>query len=108
VETLCPKCKREIPWHKLRGEMSCPHCNASLSARTLGPVVAAIVLWTLADIPIKLFIYGTLGDSGIGLLSRIVASGLVGWVILHLIVGGFAKVEERPLSNNSLEADREA
>jgi len=107
VEAKCPKCNQSIPWHKLRAEMSCPHCSAPLSAYTLGPAVGAIVLWTLADIPIRLFLFALLGDSDIGFMARTVVSGLAGWGILALVFGGFTKVGERSLSNNALEADRE-
>jgi len=51
-------------------------------------------------------LYSQFGKSDIVVLARAIVSGLVGWGILSVVVGGFTRVEA--LSNNELETDREA
>ena len=105
VQASCPRCKGGLPWQKLRSEFSCPHCEASLTAHRIGPIIAAIILWTIADIPVVAILYSQFGKSDIVVLARAIVSGLVGWGILSVVVGGFTRVEA--LSNNKLEMDRE-
>ena len=91
----CPKCRRPIAWSKLRSQFACPHCEAPLTARTTGPLIAAIILWTIVEIPIKFIVYQILGDGDASFVVWAIASGVVGWCILSLVVGGFSTVEQR-------------
>jgi len=96
MNALCPNCKASISWWKLRGEFTCPRCASLLSAKTTGPFIVTIVLWILADIPVKLFLFETFGtESLIGLFARVVVSGAVGWGLAFLIVGSFSTVTAR-------------
>jgi hypothetical protein len=62
----------------------------------LGSYIAAITLWIVADIPVKFLLFGWLGtDSTIGFIARTLASGLVGWGILSMVVGEFCTVTRR-------------
>lgn len=92
----CPNCKKAISWWKLRDEFACPYCASNLSAKTTGAFTATIVIWILADIPVKLSLYEALGSDGYaGLLARTAVSGVIGWTLAFFIVGRFSTITER-------------
>ncbi|HEV8247183.1 MAG TPA: hypothetical protein VGP93_15505 [Polyangiaceae bacterium] len=43
----------------------------------------------------KFLLFEHFGESDIGVLARIIASGIVGWGLLSVIVGAFSTVEGR-------------
>lgn len=92
----CPSCKNPICWAKLSKSFACPACGIALSANTFGPSVFAIALWVVADIPVKGALYQFMGfELWPGVILRALASGLVGFGLLSIIVGGFSKVSLR-------------
>ena len=96
MSVVCPNCKTSLSWWKLKSEFSCPQCARTLSAKITWPLIATLVLWTIADIPVKLVAFELFGSEGLtGILARAIASGLVGYVLAYLIVGNFSSVTER-------------
>jgi hypothetical protein len=67
-----------------------------LKARVAGPWVATIVLWSVAEIPLRAAMPAPDGLAGLGLvLVRSLISFGIGFVIGSVIVGSFAEVSER-------------
>ena len=96
MTTLCPNCKKAVLWWRLRSEFSCPNCASPLSAKTNKAFIATVVLWILADIPVKLFLFAAFGtESLIGVFARTLVSGIVGWVLASIIVGRFSTITAR-------------
>lgn len=96
MNAVCPNCKKTLSWWKLRSEFTCPHCTTPLSAKTTGAFIATIVLWILADIPVKLVLFETFGTESLtGLFARVFVSGAVGWGLAFLIVGSFSTITAR-------------
>ncbi len=92
----CPKCQGALSWWKLRDEFACPHCAASLSANTTKAFVAVIVLWVIADIPVRAIAFVAFGyDGALALAVRIIASGAVGVLIAHFVGGSLSTVAVR-------------
>jgi len=59
--------------------------------------VVVIILWVIADIPVKFIILETFGyDGAMALAARVIGSGAVGWLIANLVVGNFSTVAVRP------------
>lgn len=93
MAAYCPKCGSAVPSSILKGAFSCPSCSVALSANTGGPWVAAIVLWILADIPVKYFLYDRFGfDSFGGVVARVVVSGLIGLGIIAFVLRQFSTI----------------
>jgi len=89
----CPECKKPISWWKVRSSFSCPSCGRELAAKVTGPTIAAIVIWIVADIPLKVVLYSALGNNGyLPFLVRTVLSGLLGVVLLATAIGQFSEV----------------
>ena len=99
MNALCLNCNKELSWWKLRNEFNCPHCDKPLSANTSRSFIGLIVVWILADIPVKLFFYATLGtDSFIANFARAIVSGAVGCVLAYIILGRFSTISVRHVS----------
>ena len=93
MSATCPACQASISWTKLKKAFTCPACGVELTAKTVAPWVATIVLWTAIDFPIKAFLYAQMGiDSISALLVRVLVDVVVGFSIAYFIVGGFSTV----------------
>jgi hypothetical protein len=67
-----------------------------LKARVAGPWVATIVLWSVADIPLRAALPAPDGLAGLGLvLFRSLISFGIGFIIGSVVVGSFGEVSER-------------
>jgi uncharacterized protein (DUF983 family) len=92
----CPKCQGALGWSQLRGEFACPHCNTPLTANTTRAFVVFIILWIIADIPVRFIVFETFGyDGAIAFAARVIASGAIGWFIAYLVVGNLSTVAVR-------------
>lgn len=93
----CPKCHAPLAWTKMKKAFSCRSCNAALTANTLGPWVGTIVLWTLADLPLRATIVAPDGLAGVGVvLIRSLISFGIGYLIGSVVVGSFSNVSLVP------------
>ena len=93
MTATCPACQASISWTKLKKAFTCPTCGVELTAKTGVPWVAAIVLWTAVDFPIKVFLYSQMGfDTISGMVVRSLVSGMVGLSIAYVIVGEYSTV----------------
>ena len=93
MSAACPNCSRSLRWWTLRPEFTCPHCAAPLTAKTTGAFVATILVWVAVDFVVKFFIFQLLGtESLVGLIARVVVSGLVGLGLASLMVGSLSTV----------------
>ena len=93
----CPNCDKGLPFHLVRGAFTCPSCGERLVAKTVGPMICALVLWSLVDVGLKAIVYSHLGHTWWpGIAVRIVVSGLIGWVLIWGIFAGFVNVERGP------------
>src|SRR5258708_1356331 len=113
MNAVCPNCRKAISWWKLRSEFACPHCATPLSAKTAGAFIATVVLWILADIPVKLYLFETFGTESLtGLFARVLVSGAVGWGLAFFIVAASVPLRHVVLrkppaqSNNAFENGR--
>jgi hypothetical protein len=60
-------------------------------------MISALLLWSLLDLGIRVFIYSRLGQTWWpGIPVRIVVSGLVGWGLIWAIYNGFVNVQRGP------------
>ncbi len=92
----CPKCRGPLRWWRLRNEFACPHCGAPLTASTTATSVTFIILWIIADFPVRLAVFAMLGSEGaVAVAARILASGAVGCLLAYIVVAGFTTVKVR-------------
>ncbi len=61
----CPGCRKALPWWDLRRSFSCRTCHRQLSARVSGPLVATIVLWSVAELPLFIVLPPREGTAGV-------------------------------------------
>jgi uncharacterized protein (DUF983 family) len=90
----CPSCNKPISWSKLRKLFRCPSCGRDLVANVTGPNIAALIIWIIADIPLKMMLYALLGDHGyLPIVIRALLSGFLGWAVFAIVVGQFSQVK---------------
>jgi len=59
----------------------------------MGAFIATLVVWILADISVKWFLFETFGTESLtGFFARVFVSGAVGWGLAFLIVGSFSTI----------------
>ena len=89
----CPKCDAPLSWFKMKGAFSCPSCNVALTAKSIGPWVATVALWSVADIPLRAAMQAPDGLAGLGIvLLRSLISFGIGYFIGSIVVGSFSSV----------------
>ena len=101
----CPKCDARLPWLKLKGAFRCPSCNAALTAKTLSPWLATIVVWSLADIPLRVAMQAPEGTAGYVIVAvRSLVSFGTGFLIVAFIVGSYSSVSLASQEDGTSEA----
>ncbi len=101
----CPKCDARLSWLKLKGAFRCPSCKAALTAKTLWPWLATIVVWSLADIPLRVAIQAPDGTAGYLIVAvRSLVSFCIGYLIGAFIVGSYSSVSLASQEHGTPEA----
>jgi hypothetical protein len=73
----CPDCNKLLsPW-KLRDEFECSNCGAKLTSNEHNVCWGTIVLWTVAELPVRVVLWNVLDD----LLLRWIVFGLISGTI---------------------------
>jgi hypothetical protein len=93
MAATCPSCGASLNAFCVRSLFVCKSCAAQLRGRTTGPLIAALVLWQLADLFIYPMVLFLAGDSWPALLARTAISACVGFPLYAFLIGQFATVE---------------
>jgi hypothetical protein len=86
-----PWCGKRLSWLKVKSSFPCPRCQRELSAQTFGPRFGTIVLWTLAELPLRSVLPASLGIFVVCAFS-IVSLG-IGYAIGLFVFEGACQVE---------------
>lgn len=92
---VCPHCHAAIPALRVRQSFECSKCHAHLTGRTFGATLSVIVLWTIADYFVSLFLTASIPNTDIAFAVRLGVSTLVGLVLLVFGLGAWATVTKR-------------
>jgi hypothetical protein len=95
MSLACPACRKALRWWDLRRSFSCRACHRRLTARVSGPLIATIVLWSVAELP--LFIVLPPREGSVGILVAVLRSLLslgIGYAIGSYVFMSVGVVEE--------------
>ena len=91
----CPECGATLKTFNIKPHFTCPSCKAELRGKVIGPIVAAIIISTIADSIIFPIVYTHYGmDWWPGLTIRIIASGTVFFILMALMINVFGVIEK--------------
>jgi hypothetical protein len=95
---VCPKCETTISMSTVRQHFVCPKCSTNLAGHVWGPVVVAIVLWSIIEAIIAEALYSQFGQGLTIMALKIVLSIVIGLPLFYFLVKryGTVEVDEKP------------
>jgi hypothetical protein len=73
----------------MHSPFSCPACAVKLQAQTTSSYIAAVIIWSLIEIPVRAWLHGLFPDILTYSIIFTLITSCIGFVIVSLIFSGF-------------------